>query len=224
MLHPPVFFRPLATGFAAVLGLLAAWTLAAEATRPSLGYFPTTAAETKLAAAENGLAATAAWLGLLRGNLWTDYAVTANAGLIEAAMGNAPIRADAHAQDVAETAALSAPSDARSWLLLAANAQAASNSANTTALLKMSYYTSPYSDALFPLRIHVVTRSTSIADDELATFVDYELSVAVGQKPGLKRSIAAAYRAASSGGRRFFDGALAKLDTSFLNELKSARP
>lgn len=224
MLHAPVLFRPLATGFAVVLGMLAAWTLAAEVTRPSLGYFPANAAEAKAVALENSSAATAAWFGFPRGDLWTDYAVTANAGLISAAIANSPSRPDDHANDVADTAAMFAPSDARSWLLLAVNAQAASNNAKTTALLKMSYYTSPYSDTLFPLRIQIATRSPSIADEELASFVEYELGVVVGQKPALKRSVALAYRSASPDGRRFFDSALAKLDPNYLNEMKSAKP
>lgn len=223
MLHAPVLFRPYATGFASLLGLLATWTLAAEATRPSLGYFPANAVEAKAVAQENSSAAAAAWFGWPRGDLWADYAITANAGLIGAATANSPIRADDHANEVAETAAMFAPSDARSWLLLAMNAQATSNDTQTTALLKMSYYTAPYSDGLFPLRLQTATRSQSIADEELASFVEYELGVVVGQKPGLRRLIGLAYRSASPAGRRFFESALAKLDPTLLNELKRAR-
>lgn len=222
MLQAPALFRRFASGFAVILGLLAVWTLAAEATRPSLGYFPTNTAEA--VALENSSAATAAWFGFPRGDLWTDYAVTANAGLIGAAFANSPSRSDGNANDVAETAAMFAPSDARSWLLLAVNAQAASDTMKATALLKMSYYTSPYSDPLFPLRIQAATRSSSIADEELASFVEYEVSVVIDQKPDLKRSIVSAYRAASPDGRRFLDSALAKLDQNLLNELKSVKP
>lgn len=224
MLHAPVLFRPYATGFAVVLGLLATWTLAAEATRPSLGYFPANAVEAQAVAQESSSAAAAAWFGWPRGDLWADYAVTANAGLIDAVTANGPLRADDHANKVAETAAMFAPSDARSWLLLAVNARAASNDTRTTTLLKMSYYTSPYSDALFPLRVRVASRSSNIADEELASFAEYELGVVVGQKPELKRHIMAAYRSASPAGRLFFDGALSKLDPNFLRELKSAKP
>ncbi len=220
MLHASVQLRPFATGFAVVLGLLATWTLAAETTRPRLGYFPADAAEAKAAAQENSSTAAAAWFGWPRGDLWADYAVTANAGLISGTIAP-PSRPDDHANDVAETAATFAPADARSWLLLAMSAQAASNVAKATALLKMSYYTSPYSDGLFTQRLQTATRSQSIADEELASYVEYELGVVIGQKPDLKRSIGLAYRSASSAGRQFFEGALAKLDPNFLNELKA---
>ena len=224
MLHVPILIRPFATGFAFVLGLLALWIMAAELARLSLVGFPANVAEAKARVLQNSDAATAAWFGWPRGELWTDYAVTANAELISAMNGSALSRADDHANGVAETAAMLAPSDARSWLLLAMNAQAASNDSKTLALLKMSYYTSPYSDALFPLRIQVATRSPSIADEELSSFVEFELGVVVGQKPGLKRSIAAAYRTASPAGRRFFDSALTKLDPAYLAELKAPKP
>ena len=224
MLHAPVLIRPFVTGFALVLGLLAAWIMAAELSRPSLGAFPANVVEAKAMAQQNSAAATAAWIGWPRGELWADYAVTANAGSIGATNASGPSRADDAANGVAETAAKLTPSDARTWLLLAMNAQTSANDPKTLALLKMSYYTSPYSDALFPLRIQVATRSLSITDEELSSFVEYELGVVVGQKPNLKRSIAPAYRTASPAGRRFFESALAKLDPAYLAELKASKP
>ena len=178
----------------------------------------------RTSALQNSAAATAAWVGWPRGELWTDYAVTANAGSIGAMNASSPSRADDRASSVAETAAILEPSNARSWLLLAMNAQAASNDSKALALLKMSYYTSPYSDALFSLRIEVATRSPSIADEELSSFVEYELGVVGGQKPDLKRYIARAYRTASPAGRHFFESALAKLDPAYLAELKALKP
>lgn len=205
-----------------MLGLSAAWVVTPEVSRPSLRSFPTNAVEAKTIALQNSAAATAAWIGWPRGELWADYAATAAAGSIGVMNGSGLTRTDDHANGVAETAARLAPSDARSWLLLAMSVPA--NDPKTLALLKMSYYTSPYSDALFPLRIQVATRSPSIDDAELSSFAEYELGVVVGQKPDLKRSIAPAYRTASPAGRRFFDGALAKLDPAYLAELKALKP
>jgi hypothetical protein len=221
MLHAPVLLRPFATGFALVLGLLAAWIMAAEVLRPSLGRFPANATEAKAVALQNSAAATAAWIGWPRGELWADYAVTAAAGSIGVETASGATRPDDQANGVAETAARLTPSEARSWLLLAMNAPTTANDQKTLALLKMSYYTSPYSDVLFPLRIQVATRSQSINDTELSSFVEYELGVVLGQKPNLKRSIAPAYRTASPAGRRFFEAALAKLDRAYLAELKA---
>jgi hypothetical protein len=221
MLHAPVQLRSFATGLAMVLGLLATWIIGAEATRPDLDFFPTSLEEARSAAWQNQSAATAAWLGWPRGDLWSDYAVTANAAAIEKVLAARPSQGGDTANDIAETAAVYAPSDARAWLLQAAHAQAASNVAKTTSLLKMSYYTSPYSDALFPVRIRIATRSPAIVDDELASFVEYELGVVVGQKPALGPAIAAAYRSASPDGRRFFDRALAKLNEKLPGEVGS---
>jgi hypothetical protein len=63
MLHAPVLLRPFATGFALVLGLLAAWIMAAELSRPSQGRIPANAVEAKAMALQNSAAATAAWIG-----------------------------------------------------------------------------------------------------------------------------------------------------------------
>ena len=226
-LQPPVMVRSFGAGFAVVLGLLAAWIIAAELIRSDMRFFPGNAAEAKTAAMKQSSAAVAAWIGWPRGELWTDYAVTANAALIGDMKDGKLAGAsglDNSARGVAETAATLAPSDARAWLLLAMNAWSESNDDKAAALLKMSYYTSPYSDDLFPLRIQIAARSPRTADEELNSYIEYELGVVVSHKPNLKRSIASAYRAASPTGRLFFDRSLAKLDPNYLAELKATKP
>lgn len=224
MLHQPILIRPFAISFAVLLGLLAAWIMAAELARPNLAFFPSSPIEAQTAASHNAAAATAAEFGWPRGELWVDHAVTAHANMIGAVIAGGSTRIPDGAAGVAETAATLAPADPRAWLLLAANAQAAGDDTRASALLKMSYYTSPYSDALFPLRIQTATRSSSTADEELSSFVEYELGVAVGHKPDLRPAVAAAYRAASQSGRAFFDKALAKLDPNYLAQLKATKP
>jgi hypothetical protein len=223
----PAVIRSLATGFAVVLGLQAAWIVTAELIRPRQVFFPANAMDAKSAIADNSAAATAAWIGWPRGDLWADYAVTANAGMIgslETAASDAQSPNQA-ANSIAATAAALAPSDARAWVLLAMNAQSASNDAKSDsknlAPLRMSYYTSPYSDDLFPLRIQIATRSSAINDEELGIYAEYELGVAIRNKPALKPAIALAYRNASPAGRAFIEGVLAKLDANYLSELKS---
>lgn len=227
-LQSPILVRSCAAGFAVVLGLQAALILGAELTRPKMRFFPGNGTEANAAHTHNSSAATAAWIGWPRGDLWTDYAVTANAsviGEIEDGTISSPSSLNKGAPRVAEIAATLAPSDARAWLLLAMdNAQAASNAGKALAQLKMSYYTSPYNDELFPLRIQVAARSPSIADDELSSFVEYEIGVVLRHKPSLKRAIASAYRIASPAGIRFFETTLAKLDPKYLAELKISKP
>jgi hypothetical protein len=225
-LQSPILFRICAASFAIVLSLQATWILAAELLRPKV-KFPGTLAEARAATALRSSAATAAWIGWPRGELRTDYAVTANAGFVGDVEGGALLNASNHnnnANGVAETAATLSPSDARAWLLLAMNAQAASNADSALARLKMSYYTSSYDDELFPLRIQIAARLPSVTDGELSGFVEYELGVVTRNKPTLKGVIASAYRAASPAGRQFLEITLAKLDPKFLAEVKATRP
>lgn len=227
-LQSPVLVRRFAAGFAVILGLQAAWILAAELTRPVVHFFPGNGTDAKSAARYNSSAGAAAWIGWPRGDLWTDYAVTANAaviGEIEDGVISSPSSLNKGASRVAETAAILAPSDARAWLLLAIdNATSPSNAGKALAQLKMSYYTAPYNDELFPLRIQVAARTPHIADEELSSFVEYEIGVVIRHKPSLKPSIASAYRTASPAGHRFFETTLAKLDPKYLAELKAAKP
>jgi hypothetical protein len=223
----PIVVRRFAAFFAAVLGLQAAWIMAAELTRPAMPFFPGNAVSAKMAATKAASAANAAWLGWPRGELWSDYAVTANAKLLNelesgAVSGAAGINDGA--RNVAETAATLAPSDARNWVLLAMNQMAAGNYGKALAQLKMSYYTSPYSDDLFPFRIQTAARSPSNTDEELSSYVEYELGVIVRQKPDLKRWIASAYGNGSSAGRQFLNQALNKVDPAYLAQLKAAKP
>jgi hypothetical protein len=223
----PIRIRSLTTAFAVVLGLQAAWIVAAELIRTRPVFFPATAVKAKSAIADNSAAATAAWIGWPRGELWADYAVTANAGMIgsfETASSGA-VSPNQAANSIVATAAALAPSDARAWVLLAMNAQSVSSDVKSAskilAPLRMSYYTSPYSDDLFPLRIQVATRSSAINDEELGIYAEYELGVVIRNKPALKPAIALAYRNASPAGRAFIERVLTKLDANYLSELKS---
>jgi hypothetical protein len=135
-----------------------------------------------------------------------------------------PNRPDESAFSIAETAAALAPSDARAWVLLAsANLQFVLNS-NALAQLKMSYYTSPYNQYLFPLRIQTIARSPAPIDDELRSLVEYEMRVVIQYKPKLMSSIAPALRVASPTGRQFLLTLLGKLDPDFVSKLNTANP
>lgn len=224
----PISIRIYAGAFAIVLGLQSVWLLAAEITRPALPFFPVNGAEAKTTAKHYSEAAAAARIGWPRGGLWVDYAVVANAvllGDIEDGVIPSANRQSKGAYSITETAAALAPSDARAWLLLAsADTQSPSKDGKALAQLKMSYYTSPYSEHLFPLRIQIVARSAAPFDDELRSFIEYELGVIIRHKPGLKRSIASAFRIASPAGRHFLETSIGTLDPNFLTELQTAKP
>src|SRR4051812_45914247 len=77
--------RLVALALGILLGLQAVWLLAAEVIRPALPYFTTNKAEIEIAAKRQEAAALAARLGWPRGELWVEAAITADAGLVEAA-------------------------------------------------------------------------------------------------------------------------------------------
>ncbi len=226
--QPLSTFRFYSTIFAAVLGLQAAWLIAAELTRPELPFFPVNAAQSNDAATHDVAAAVAATIGWPRGSLWIDRVMSANGALIGSIEdGIIPARHTTAEEDyrVAETAALLAPSDARAWLLLAMlSEQSAPNSGKAQAQLKMSYYTASYNEQLFPLRIQIGARLANLDDNELRSFIEYELSMILRLKPELKRSIELAFHSASTGGRQFLEAMIAKSDPEFLSKLKMAKP
>lgn len=215
----PKSFRVYAGTFAIVLGLQAAWLLSAELLRPDLPFFPTNKSEIDSAASQRGKAAAAASIGWLRGDLWADYALTAD--------GN-PFNADGSTADkgepVSAKALAAAPYEARLWLLLSRlNAQAGWKDEKTLAQLKMSYYTAPNDTRLFASRLQSAMQPQAVGDDELRPLVAHEIGAIVMRKPELKPVIADAYRTTNAAGRRLIEEQLTALDRAFLAELQTKR-
>lgn len=197
---------------ALLLGVHAAWTLAAELVRPARPDFP--AAGAHAAAAEHDLdrAVAAAKLAAVRGELWADAAILQAGGVqddIEAGRtGEAPA-ALTDARAMAERAARLSPHDSRLWLLIAAiDARLDWLDGRVGAPLKMSYYTAPNDGALMGLRLLIATRSEAIADPDLQVLVSGEVRTIVRNRPDLKGAILAAHRAAPPQGREFIEGTL----------------
>jgi hypothetical protein len=218
----PISFRLYAIIFAVVLGLQAAWLLSAELMRVPLPFFPSDKSEIEYASAQRDRAAAAAWLGWLRGDLWADYALTADSRLLNDVPASA---ANDKTKPVSERALALASYDARLWLLLSAiNAQSGWKDDKTLAQLKMSYYTAPNDTRLIPLRMVTAMQSQAIGDEELQGLAEHEIRTLTLRKPELKPIIVMAYRGASPAGRRFIEEKLAALDRKFLIELQTTRP
>src|SRR5258708_2142275 len=149
--------------FAGVLGLAAAWMLLVDLVQPTLPFFPDDAATAQAAAGHRSSAGVAAWIGLVRGDLWTGYAIALAPDLTWQISEKGP-GASLEALDSARVAALRAaalaPTDARTWLLVAA-VDFQRGSQNASGPLKMSYYTGPNELSLIPLRIQIATRSAA---------------------------------------------------------------
>lgn len=218
----PTSFRIYTTIFALILGVSAAWLLAAEFLRASVPFFPTGQIEIQYASAQRDKAAVAARVGWIRGDLWTDYALSADSRQLS---DNATSTTNEDAERVSERALTHAPYEARLWLMLSAiNAKSGWKERKTLSQLKMSYYTAPNDTRLMPLRIATAMQSQAIGDEELQGLVEHELRTIVARRPELKPVLAKVYIGASSAGRHFMEEKLALLDPKFLIELQSKSP
>jgi hypothetical protein len=200
----------------------AIWSIAAEAIRPGLDYFPRDATEAKAFGDASGQAASAAYIGMIRGDLWTVAATTLSAPLLfghPARDADARVRADAARSDAAYAARLS-PYDPRNWLVLAALATNTGTGPRATVEpLKLSYYTGTSDLALAPLRIAVATRGNAIEDGEIAGFVALEIQQWMTKQPEAKAALAGIHAGASPEGRKAIETAAAKVDPAFAASL-----
>jgi hypothetical protein len=222
----PILFRLLVCGFAVLLVVQAAWLVPVEVLRPTLPYFPTDQVAGQTAKSKRSLAAVAARLGVVRGDLWADDAISLSAELVGEFLGfdGAPgPQTLADAERAALRTAQLSPHDARAWLLLAAAASRPDQvDRDVVAPLKMSYYTGGDEAALMPLRIRLATRSDVIKDSDLQVLVEQDLRAIALRMPELKPAIVAAYRDAVPSAKRLIETSLDKLDPAFLTMLRAA--
>ena len=220
-------FRLATAAFAVLIAVAAAWILSAEALRPRLASFPAAATAASATAGEHDRAEMAARIGLVRGDLWAEYAMTLVPQLPQEIIkgGTVAGRLAELAQAAAERAAGLSPHDSRIWLLLAAvTSQLDRSGHESDGALRMSYYTGPNELALIPLRLSIATGSTVMADADLQLLVGQEIRTILTRKPELKPWILLAYRNASPDGRSFIESATGALDPALLAELRAATP
>src|SRR5262245_46955537 len=74
--------------FAGILAVQAAWLITAEFMRPTLPYFPHDKESEQRASAASSAAITAASVGWVRGDLWTDAAIARSSGVAGEAVGD----------------------------------------------------------------------------------------------------------------------------------------
>ena len=213
--------RAFVCGLAALIGILGLWLIAAELITPRLTYFPSNRNEAEALYAVRGSAATAAEVGMVRGDLWTSAAITRATPLLFAATSSSPEQAPRaeveNMRAIANRAARLSPHDLRIWLVLAGlDLRLGGNNPKTAEALKLSYYTGPNELSLMPLRLLLSVQSDAISDEELQSFVMLELQRMVMQQPDLKPAIALAYKNALPKGREVIEATLEQADPSFL--------
>jgi hypothetical protein len=205
--------------FAGIVATAGAWLTAAEIARPPARGFPGNAADAAALAQERAGAMRAARLGIMRGELWAQAALTyADLAWTEGdlARTHAPETFD-RARAVTERAATQAPHDGRMWLLLASlESRMDWVTRRGASLLRMSYYTAPNETALVPLRLATFGRLDAAGDEDLLQLVRREIANVVNKRPELKGAIVAAYGEALPAGKRFFEETLRGLDPKLL--------
>jgi hypothetical protein len=208
--------------FAAILGLAATWLLLVELVRPDWSRLPIDGSPAKAAVAPAGVAAIAAWIGLIRGSLWADYAEALAPNLAASTGRDSPAMLAAlnSARVAAVRAVELAPHESRAWLLIAA-VDVFDSRRNVAGPLKMSYYTGPNELSLIPLRIATTVRSAAIAEPEVQVLAAGEIRTILTHNPDLKRFLIAAYRSALPEGKRFIEGQVSELDPALLTSLRA---
>ena len=209
-------FRGAALLFAFVLSCQAIWILAAEFSRPSSYGFPRTVQAAGAVSANRNSAALAASYGVVRGDLWAEYAITF-LNLVwgdEQDIGNSRAsKTERQAREVASQALALAPHDARTWLVLAGiDTKFDQRNRKPATALRMSYYTGANEPEVIPLRLLLAVNSPALSDEDFQDLVRHDIRVIVSHEPELKPAILAAYRDASPIGQKLVEETLERND------------
>ncbi|MGP0094495.1 MAG: hypothetical protein ACLPKB_31800 [Xanthobacteraceae bacterium] len=221
---PQQRIRYVCLGISGALMTLAIWLMLAEIIRPQLPSVPADATSAPLAAAERGRATWAARFGMVRGDLWTECALTYTDLLWPESPtgGREQSETIGQALTYAQRALRYSPHDARAWLLVASYDSISEKAKSASvAALKMSYYTAPNQAELTPLRLWVSLWTRAIEDGEIREMVGREIRTVITYRPELKPVIGAAYRLAPPPGRRVIEATLAELDPKFLSDIRA---
>jgi len=218
-LRNQTLFRVLMSVLPIVLGLQAMWIGAAAVFRPTAVKVPGNAELAAVASTYRTHAGRSATIGMFRGDLWTEFALT----FTDLFFSEKPNRTDTEvARAAAERALRCSPHDGRAWLLLAALESLVDPlSHKVVAALRMSYYTGPNEVGFIPLRLRVLARSGALADDEIQQLARNEIRSIVAHKPELMPTILAAYRGGSPVGRQFFEQVLRDLNPILRGPLRN---
>jgi hypothetical protein len=216
-------FRGIALVFAFVLGCQALWILAAEFLRPENSVFPVGPQTAAVAADNRNAAGLAASFGLMRGDLWAEYAFTYLNLFWSDRQNSAKEQSSStieHAREIAVRALTLAPHDARVWATLASINWRFNWLNRKVTALQMSYFTGANETELIPLRLLLAVQSDAIADKDFQQLVKHDIRTIITHKPELKSAILAAYREALPNGKKFLEEMLQQLDPTLLERIR----
>jgi hypothetical protein len=208
-----------------ILTAAAGWQLSSEMVRPSQTGFPVND-DYREAAKHRDQSKLAAWLGMVRGDLFAELFYSYADSLLEQnGRDFGSISTLNEALPAAERALRYAPHQGAVWLLLADMVGRYELAApDGVAALKMSYYTVPYNAALTATRLSVATRTNALSDADISQFVDRDLRMILTTHPQLRPAIVTAHASASTQGKHFIERIVGDVDASFLASLRGAKP
>lgn len=216
-----LYFRIAALLVAFLLACESVWLLIPELSGTGIEQLPLDKVSAAAAADKRAAAALAASVAAIRGDLWAQSAYTYANLLWPGADEANNSQALELARASLDRALDKAPHRSDVWLLMAALAQRYRFAGiDPVQALKMSYYTGPSERDLIPLRIAVAAKSDFVADVEVQQFISRDLQWLASEKQ--TSAIAAAYNAASAGGKKFIEQALAEISPPTLQWLRSA--
>jgi hypothetical protein len=210
--------------FAIALSLQAIWVLAPVFAGPTAPTFPNGLERALAAAAHRDEAVGSAKIGVVRGDLWAESALT-YANLFWSESRTDPEvdpKTIEEARDVIGRALAYAPHDARVWLILSGiESRFDRLNSKAAASLRMSYYTGPNELELIPLRLLVLMRLHAPVDSELEEFARRDIRAIASRAPQLKSAILDAYRNAPPEGKQLIETAIGELDPNLLEAIRN---
>jgi hypothetical protein len=216
-------FRVGIAALSAVLVLATGWLLSIEFLRTPIRFRLDDADGAQTLARYRSTSGIAAWVGLIRGRLWTEHALTFAPFSANESDKTQPYQSAVRFES-ARTAAMRAvhfaPFDARAWLVIA-QIDSALRDRDPALALKMSYYVGLNEEPMFPLRIAIATQSNAISDPEVRDLLGDEIQRVLATRPGSKPDIVAAYRGAAPEGKRFIEQEVGRSDGDLLSALRA---
>jgi hypothetical protein len=228
---PHLAFRVALLLFAFLLGTQCIWLLLPQLLCTAPDRLPTDPASAAFAAQQRRAAASAASIGVFRGDLWAASAFTyadvlwsdmSPEGDLTRAMKNARLNLDSlqRARAALDHAVSDAPHQSGAWLLLAALAlRYPSLEGDAPEALKMSYYTGPSEQELMPLRLRIALQSNVFNDSEIREFIARDVRFFLAQNQ--KYTIFAAYAAAAPAGKYLLEQTINAVDPSALQSFRA---
>jgi hypothetical protein len=218
---PHIEFRTTIWLLSAILSVYCIWIVSSELSRANFIQLPTSAAAATAAAKERDRMSSAAAIGLIRGELWGQLALTYSTLLFEQQEKPESALELGHARQDLDHALSDAPVQSAVWLLRAALGLHFPNLRfNMSEALKMSYYTGPSELELIPLRLHLAVLSGAISDSEMSPLVRRDLRLLLARKR--QPTIVEAYDAASPSGKRAIEQSLGEIDRAAAEALRAS--